>query len=104
MEIGFNNLGFLPNVAARFDGGGGGLNNGAASGKNMLVFPSSRGCYLIVGAEVLVFLHHLQLLSRPHQHRPHASARQVGVELRREDADPSWGQSLEKNADERGER
>lgn len=72
-----------------------------------LLFPSSsmfRRCYLIVRAEVLVFLHHLQLLARPHQHRPHPSARQVGVELRREDVDPSWRQSLEKNADERGER
>lgn len=44
---------------------------------------------LVVGAEVLVFLHQLQLLVPPHQDRPHLSTRQVGVELRRKYVDSS---------------
>lgn len=44
--------------------------------------------HLVVCTEVLVFLHHLQLVASPHQNRPHPSARQVGVQLRRKDVDP----------------
>lgn len=50
---------------------------------------------LVVRAEVLVLLHHLQLLALPHQHRPHAVARQVRVQLRRKYPDAPWWQSLE---------
>lgn len=105
-----NNSDFLPNVAPRFDGD---LNNGAAGkehGSSLTPpFPSSSarpqllltlvpaplrelvpaGAHLEVCAEVLVFLHHLQLVASPHQNRPHPSARQVGVELGRKYVDSS---------------
>lgn len=37
--------------------------------------------HLVVSAEVLVLLDHLQLLASPHQNCPHPTARQVGVQL-----------------------
>lgn len=49
---------------------------------------------LVVRAEVLVLLHHLQLPALPHQHGPHAAARQVRVQLRGKDPDAPLWQSL----------
>ena len=52
--------------------------------------------HLVVCAEVLVLLHHLQLFASPHQHCPHPTPRQVGVQLGRKYKDSSFRQSLDR--------
>lgn len=60
--------------------------------------------YLVMCAEVLVLLYHLQLFASPHQNCPHPTSCQVGVQLGRKYIDPSWRQSLEKQADRQRKR
>lgn len=99
MEIRFNNLAFMPNVAPLSDED---FNNGAAEKEHgsplkpsgcqqmcRLPRPLPADAHLIVCAEVLVVLHHLQLAASPHQNRPHPSARQVCVKLGRKYVDSS---------------